>query len=85
MANSVDPDQMQHSVPSDLHLHCLLKGSTFLKNRHFIIQGKFNKLIYSINTIIKCSVSLSFLNWIKNEMIFFYGISELTLATLIQR
>ena len=49
-------------------------------------------MIYSINTIIKCSiwqpvkfqlVSL-FLNWIKND-IFFYRISELMLATLSQR
>ena len=32
----------------------------------------------------KTSVSLSFLNWIKNEMIF-YHISELMLATLIHR
>ena len=31
-----------------------LKGSTFLKNRHFINQERFNKLIYGINTIIKC-------------------------------
>ena len=31
----------------------------------------------------KISVSLSFFNWIKNEMIF-YRISELMLATLIQ-
>ena len=30
------------------------KGSIFLKNRHFIIQGRFNKMIYGINTIIKC-------------------------------
>ena len=30
----------------------------------------------------KISVSLSFLNWIKNEMIFY--ISELMLATVIQ-
>ena len=35
-------------------------------------------------TACKISVSLSFLNWIKNEMIF-YHISELMLATLIQR
>ena len=35
-------------------------------------------------TACKFSVSLSFLNWIKNEMIF-YRISELMLATLIQR
>ena len=32
----------------------------------------------------KISVSLSFLNWVKNEMIF-YSISESVLATLIQR
>ena len=32
----------------------------------------------------KISVSLSFLNWIKNEIIF-YGISELMLAALFQR
>ena len=30
------------------------KGSIFLKNRHFIIQERFNKLIYGINTTIKC-------------------------------
>ena len=35
-------------------------------------------------TVCKISVSLSFLNWIKNEMIL-YRISELMLATLIQR
>ena len=34
----------------------------------------------------KISVSLSFLKWIKNELItLFYRISELMLATLIQR
>ena len=57
------------------------------------IQERFNKLIYSINTIINCGiwqpvkfqlVSLSFLNWIKNEIIF-YLISELMLATLSLR
>ena len=36
-------------------------------------------------TACKISVSLSFLNWIKNDMIFFYRISELMLATIIQR
>ena len=35
-------------------------------------------------TACKISDSLSFLNWIKNEVIF-YRISELMLATLIQR
>ena len=34
-------------------------------------------------TACKISVSLLFLNWIKNKMIF-YHISELMLATLIQ-
>ena len=32
----------------------LIKGSIFLKNGHFIIQERFDKLIYGINTIIKC-------------------------------
>ena len=32
-----------------------VKGSIFLKNRHiFIIQEMFDKLIYGINTVIKC-------------------------------
>ena len=31
-----------------------VKGSMFLKNRHFIIQERFNKLRHDINTIIKC-------------------------------
>ena len=35
-------------------------------------------------TACKISVNLMFLNWIKNEKIF-YGISELMLATLIQK
>ena len=30
------------------------KGAILLKNRHFIIQERFNKLIYGIYTIIKC-------------------------------
>ena len=34
--------------------HSWLKGSIFLKNGQFIIQERFNKLIYGINTIIKC-------------------------------
>ena len=33
-----------------------LKGSIFLKNRLFFIQERSNKLIYSINTIIKCGI-----------------------------
>ena len=52
-------------------LHLTLKGSIFLKNRYFIIQEKFDKLIYGIYTIIKCGVwqpvksklDLSILKW----------------------
>ena len=33
-----------------------IEGSIFLKNRHFVSQERFNKLIYGINTIIKCSL-----------------------------
>ena len=29
------------------------EGYLLLKNRHFIIQERFNKLIYDINTIMK--------------------------------
>ena len=35
-------------------LYLTIKGSIFLKNRHFITQERFNKLIYGINTINKC-------------------------------
>ena len=65
-----------------------VKGSIFLKNRHFMIQERFNKLIFGINTIIKCGTlqpekfQVVCCSW--NEMIF-YPISELMLATLIQR
>ena len=31
-----------------------VKGSIFLKKRHFVIKERFNKLIYGFNTIIKC-------------------------------
>ena len=74
-------------------MYYTFKGSIYLK-KTFFIQESFNKLIYNINAIInvhvhltacKISVSLLSLNWIKNEMIFFYRISELMLATLIQR
>ena len=47
------------------------KGSISLKNRHFTVQERFNKLIYGTNTNINMwhltacniSVSLSFLKW----------------------
>ena len=65
-----------------------LKGSIFPKNWHFIIQEKFNKLIYGIYTIIKRDtwqpVKFQLVSHSWNEMIF-YRISELMLPTLIQR
>ena len=39
-----------------LHLFYYFKGSIFLKNRYFIIQERFNKLIYCISSIIKCGI-----------------------------
>ena len=66
----------------------LLKDSIFLKNRHFIIQERFNKLIYGIDTITKCGtwqpVKFQLVSHSWNEMIF-YRIFELLLPTLIQR
>ena len=44
MANSVDPDQMPYSVPSDLGLHCLLK-TVFPKTWS---RSKYGNLIKSI-------------------------------------
>ena len=100
--------------PTDLDLHCLQRQgiSGFSRTRvkapysskiDIFIQERLNKLIYGIDTIIKCgiwqpvkfhkiwhlwtckiSVSLSFLKWIKNEIIF-YHISELMLATFFLR
>ena len=52
-----------------LFCQALIKGSIFLKNRHFIIQESFNKLIYGINTMWHLAAC----------------ISELMLPTLIQR
>ena len=60
----------------------LVKGSIFLKNRHFIIQERVNKLIYGTNTIINCGfwqpVKFQLVSRSLNEMIF-YCISELTI------
>ena len=59
-----------------------VKGSIFLKNRHFIIKDRLNKLIYGIDII----VSLSFLNGIFFFVVFFYNrISEFMLPALILR
>ena len=71
-------------------IYCIrmFKGSIFFKNRHFIIQKRFNELIYGINTIIKCAtwqhVKFQLVSHSWNEKIF-YRISELMLPTLIQR
>ena len=43
-----DPEEfMRRVVTQDFNY---LKGSLFLKNRHFIIQERFNKLTYRFNT-----------------------------------
>ena len=69
-------------------LFYVVKGSIFLKNRHFIIQESFNQMTYGISIIIKCGtwqpVKIQLVSRSWNEMIF-YRISELTLPTLIQR
>ena len=72
--------------------HYILKGSIFLKNRHFIVQERFNKLIYGVNTIIKCGIwqpvkiQLVSCLWSGSKMKrIFFRISELMLPTLIQR
>ena len=65
----------------------MVKDAIFLKNRHFIIQERFNKLIYGIITIIKYGIwkSAKYL-WTGSKLKrFFYRIFELMLATLIQR
>ena len=66
-------------------------GTIFFKNRQFIIQERFNKLIYGTDTTIKCGtlqpvkfqlVSRFWTGW---KMKWFYRISELMLESLIQR
>ena len=96
MENSKNPDQTPLSVYPSLFIPILwvinskiltqLKCCIFLKNRHFIIQERFNKLTYGINTIcgIWQPVKFQLVNWIKNETIF-NRISELMLATSVQR
>ena len=60
----------------------------FLKNRHFIILERFDKLIYGINSVIKYGtwqpVKFQLVSHSWNEMIF-YSISESKLPALIQR
>ena len=66
-------------------MYVLVKGSIFLKNRYILFKkGLINCYRVLIDRKMchlkasKISVSLSFLNWIKNEMIFYR-------ATLSQR
>ena len=47
--NNIYPDK-----PQFYYLKVGFKGTISLKNRHFIVQERFNKLIHGINTIIKC-------------------------------
>ena len=70
-----------------------VKGSIFLKNRHFFFsQERFNKLIYGIDTIIKCGIwqpvkfqlishfwSGSKMKWF---LLYFYCISEIILVLI---
>ena len=62
-----------------LYGNFVTKSSTFLKNRHFIIQERFNELICCVKTIIKCGVwqPVKFLivsrSW--NEMIFIVSLN----------
>ena len=44
------------SISDSLHLEYLIKGSIFLKNRHFIIQDGLNELVFGISAIIKCGI-----------------------------
>ena len=54
------------------------EGSIFPQNRHFFFQERFNKLIYGINTIIKCGTwqpvkfQLDSRSW--NEIFYFFFI-----------
>ena len=45
-----------YNILACIHSHRLIKGLIFLKNRHFFIQERFDKLIYGINTIIKYGI-----------------------------
>ena len=80
--------KLDRKMSSPKHTFIHIKGSIFLQNRHFIIQGRFNKLIYGIDTIIQCGtwhpVKFQLISRSWNEIIV-YDISELMLATLIQR
>ena len=63
-------------------------NAPYSSNINILFQERFNKLIYGINTIIKCGtwqpVIFQLVSRPWNEMIF-YRISELMLPTIIQR
>ena len=54
MANGADPDQMAHSVMSDLSLHCLHRPvlEYYCYNKHFLafVLNKSNKISQEKNT-----------------------------------
>ena len=69
--NKHNSDETNYKMNSDINYKqrpSMIKGSIFLKNRHFIIQERFSKLhnhkMWHL-TACKISVNLSFLNWIK--------------------
>ena len=61
-----------------IFIFLVVKFSVYL-NRHVFVMYMWHL------TAFKIAVSLSFSKWIENEIIFFYRISELMVATLIQR
>ena len=58
MANSADPDQMPHSVASDLGLHCLQKA--YLPKNLGLLQYIFSlyiieeQVVYTTHTLTAC-------------------------------
>ena len=72
MANSVDPDQMPHSVLSDLGLSCLL--------RHVClnIQGYYGILF--LNENISCKEYQLHIFWLRKKKIIYYLVIPLNKA-----
>ena len=63
-----------------------LKIFIFLVVKFSVYLNRYAFVMYMwYLTAFKIAVSLSFSKWIENEIIFFYRISELMVATLIQR
>ena len=75
VAHQIAPQMLYDNDNDDVYISFnIVKGSIFLKNRHFIIQERFNKLIYGITTTMKYGtwqpVKLQFVSRSWNEMIF---------------